>query len=305
VIRELNADDVDAADALVAASWSNDPVLAGISQIHGERLDTGDRRRRSLVYEVDGTVVGVGTLASTSRHPSRLFVVIAVAPDRRRQGIGTALLHELRTLGDGRPLIARTRESDRGAVAFLHAHGFGHLMRNRTGVVDPGDPRVAHWVDNQEPVAFDHEASREEIACAHEVAYGWEHASWSPTSTRPPAESLRLFCGESWIAESALLARGERSAVGVAGLHGPPLAPSASELFLIAGTSAGDARTLRALVAAELVLARTWDAHVSIEADEANEHLWEILAELPAVLEPDLLLLSTDAAPVTSRSRVS
>jgi hypothetical protein len=49
------------------------------------------------------------------------------------------------------------------------------------------------------------------------------------------------------------------------------------------------------VVAAELDLAHALAARVSIEADEANRELSQILAELPAVREPSLLLLSTDA----------
>jgi GNAT superfamily N-acetyltransferase len=256
------------------------------------------------MYEVAGSVGGVGTLVGSARHPTRLFVVIAVAPELRRRGIGTALLDELVALADGRPLLARTRESDRASLAFLRARGFGPLMRNRTGVVDPRDPRVARWVGAQDAITLDSRASQEEIARAHEDAYRWEHESWSPTSTRPLEESLRLFCGESWIAESALLAPARDAAVGVASLHGPPLAPSTSELFLIAGVSGRDAPTLRALVAAELAFARARGARVSIEADEANVDLWNILAELPAVREPELLLLSTDAAPPTNRGHM-
>jgi len=74
------------------------------------------------------------------------------------------------------------------------------------------------------------------------------------------------------------------------------MAPSHTELFLIAGSANRDAQALRAVVAAELALARSLGAHVSIEADQANAELWTILTELPAILEPDLLLLSTDAA---------
>jgi GNAT superfamily N-acetyltransferase len=294
MIRGFREGDEASVDALLRAAWPDDPALREISTIHGPDMDLDGGSRRTRVYEEAAAVVGAGSLLGSARHPTRLFLVVAVAPDRRRNGVGSALLGELRRLAD-RPLLARARESDQATVAFLHAHGFGLLMRSRTGVVDPTDPVVAAWIARQPTMVLAGGASREEVARAHEAAYRWEHKPWSPATTRPLEESLRLFCGESWLRESALLARGGGTATGVASLQGPPLASSSSELFLIAGTSSRDAATLRALVAAELAFARTREARVSIEADEANAELWKILDELPAALEPDLLLLSTDA----------
>jgi GNAT superfamily N-acetyltransferase len=281
-------------DALLRAAWPDDQVLREISAIHGLDLDVDGRWRRTLVYEKDAAVVGAGSVFRSARHPTRFSLVVAVAPAHRRNKIGSALLGELRRCAD-RPLLARVRAFDKAGLGFLDAHGFGLQMRNRTGVVDPTDHATDQWIDLQPVIDLDDRASREEIARAHEHAYRWEHESWSPATARPLDESLRLFCGESWLAESARLARCNGAAIGVASLHGPPLAPSMSELFLIAGTSYRDAPTLRALVAAELAFARRQDARVSIEADEANAELWKILEELPAALEPELLLLSTDA----------
>jgi N-acetylglutamate synthase-like GNAT family acetyltransferase len=292
MIRGFREGDEASVDALLRAVWPDDPVLRDISAIHGADLDIDGRSRRTVVYEDGDAVIGAGSLVGSARHPTRLFLVVAVTPHRRREGVGSALLDELRTTAD-RPMLARARESDQATIAFLHAHGFGMLMRSLTGVVDPTDPVVAAWVARQPAVTLTGGGSREEVARAHEAAYRWEHESWSPATPRPLEESLRLFCGESWIVESALLARNRDTVIGVAGLHGPPLASSSSELFLIAGTSSHDAAALRALVAAELVIARTRSARVSIEADEANAELWDVLGELPAALEPDLLLLST------------
>ena len=112
---------------------------------------------------------------------------------------------------------------------------------------------------------------------------------------RPVEESLRLFCGDSWLPHTARVVRRHGRIAAVAGLHGPPLASSADELFLIAGSATGDEAALRAVVAAELELAHSLGARMSIEADEANRELSQILHELPAVMDPPLLLLSSDA----------
>jgi GNAT superfamily N-acetyltransferase len=295
MIRSFREDDASSVDALLRESWPADPVLCEISAIHGLDLDADDRWRRTLVYEEAAAVIGAGSVFRSARHPTRLFVVVVVTPDRRRTGVGSDLLRALRRLTDGGELLARVREPDAAAIAFCRKHSFGLLMKSRTGVVDPSGTHASTWVSRRPAVVVDDAAPRDELARAHEEAYRAEHASWSPATERPLEESLRLFCGESWLPQSGLAVRSGDRIVAVAGLHGPPLAQSDAELFLIAGSADRDAQALRALVASELALARSLGARVSIEADQANAELWAILAELPATREPDLLLLSTDA----------
>jgi ribosomal protein S18 acetylase RimI-like enzyme len=295
VIRPYREADAGAVEALLASLWPDDRTLREISAIHGPDVESEDRWRRTLVF-VDGEqILGVATLLAGARHPSRYFVVVLVTPDVRRRGIGSALLGESVKLGDRRPLLARVRESDRAGVGFLRSRGFNVLMRNRVGVVDPNDQRVRKWIAETSPTLVESDAPNEEVARAHEDAYAAEHATWSPATERPLDESLRLFCGESWLPKTARIVRTRGRIAAVAGLHGPPLASSESELFLVAGTSSGDEAALRAVVASELDLARSLGALVSIEADDANRVLTQILSELPAVAEPILLLLSTDA----------
>ena len=293
--RPFREKDEAEVDALLESAWPDDAALRDISAIHGLDLDREDRWRRTLVGVASGEVVGAGTLLGSARHPARYFVVLLVAPGFRRRGIGTALLAELVALGDGRPLLARVREADAAGLGFLRARGFEVLMRNHVGIVDPGDPQVRAWNAGSPAARLEGDASREELALAHEEAYAAEHASWSPTTERPLEESMRLFCGDSWLPETARVVRSRGRIAAVAGLYGPPLAVSEDELFLIAGSATRDDAALRAVVAAELELAHSLGARVSIEADEANRELAQILAELPAVMEPTLLLLSTDA----------
>ena len=295
MIRTYLEEDAVAVGALLDSACPDDATLASISAIHGPDLDSEDRWRRTLVFVHHEDIVGAGTLLASARHPSRYVLVVLVAPDARRRGVGSKLLAELVGLGDGRRLLARVREDHTAATTFLRARGFHVLMRSRVDVVDPNDPRVQAWIAATPPSLIESNIPREELAIAHEAAYAAEHACWSPTTERPLEESLRLFCGESWLPATARVVRREGGIAAVAGLHGPPLAPSASELFLIAGSATGDAIPLRAVVAAELDLAQALGASVSIEADDANAHLSQILDELPAEMEPTLLLLSTDA----------
>jgi GNAT superfamily N-acetyltransferase len=295
VIRPYREEDAVAVEALLASVWPDDATLREISAIHGPDVESRDRWRRTLVFVRAEQILGAATLLASARHPSRYFVVVLVARDVRRRGIGSALLVESVKFGDGRPLLARVRESDPAGIGFLRARGFDVLMRNRVGVVDPNDQRVQAWIFETPPTPVESRASRQELARAHEEAYAAEHATWAPATERSLEESLRLFCGASWLLETACVIRGQGRIAAVAGLHGPPLAPSEAELFLIAGSATGDAAALRAAVAAELNLAQSLGATVSIEADDANHQLGQILDELPALMEPTLLLLSTDA----------
>jgi GNAT superfamily N-acetyltransferase len=291
VIRAYREADEPAVAALLRAAWPDDPVMVEISGQHRVDEDGEDGRSwRTLVSAENGEVVGVGSLVASARHRARYSLVVAVAPEQRRRGIGSALLAELRAGSDGRPLRARARVVDEPGLAFLRAHGFGLLMRSRTGVVDPAE--TAGWIERNRGELVFERPEREQAARLHEDAYRREHASWSPASERPLEESLRIFCGDSWLAEHALAARG-----GIASLHGPPLASADDELFVIAGTTEPDEPLLRALVATALIETRELGKKLSIEADEANPELWRILAELPARLEPELHLLATDARP--------
>ena len=295
MIRPYREQDAAAVSALLAAAWPGDAALASISAIHGLDLDSDDQWRRTVVCVRDAEIVGAGTLLASARHPSRYFVVVLVAPDARRRGIGSTLLGELAELGDGRPLLARVRDNDEAGLAFLQDRGFNVLTQSRVGLVDPNDPRVQAWIATAPPSRIESNTPRDELATAHEEAYAAEHASWSPTTPRPLEESLRLFCGDSWLPVTARAARSEGRITAVAALHGPPLSPTPTELFLIAGSTTGDAAALRSVVAAELNAAQFLGAVVSIEADDANAHLSQILGELPAAMEPTLFLLSTDA----------
>jgi hypothetical protein len=137
----------------------------------------------------------------------------------------------------------------------------------------------------------------DQVARAHEQAYRRVHEAWAPAPERPIEESLRVFCGEGWLPESALLARAGNEVVGAGSLYGPPSVFAGDGLFLIADTVRADERALRSLVAAQLEWERGRGLRVSFEADTANEELWELIHALPGRLDPELLLFSTDLKP--------
>jgi ribosomal protein S18 acetylase RimI-like enzyme len=294
MIRSYRETDKSQITSLLVAAWPDDPVMVEISALHGPDLDGNDRRRRTLVVEKGGELVGSSTLLATPRHPTFSFFTAVVAPERRRRGIASALLEEVRQGSEGRPLLARVRETDDAGIAFLHANSFSLRMRSRSVSVDPADVEVVAWVDDQPPIKLERPAEREEVARAHERAYARVHARWAPTTDRPLEESLRVFCGEGWLPESAMLAHKGDEVVGVGSLYGAPFVFAEHGLFMIADTVRTDKQALRSLVAAQLGWARARGVRISFEADEANTELWQLMHELPARVGPELLLLSTE-----------
>ncbi|AOS63204.1 GNAT family N-acetyltransferase [Actinoalloteichus hymeniacidonis] len=121
---------VDDAPALagVIASGEQDVLWAQGRALLGPQRD-GEHWRRTIVAEIDGTVVGMGALLSPRFHPRRLWVYVEVRPDQRRRGIGTAIFTALRELGaaDGRPLRAKVRPGGPSA-GFAWALGLQRLL---------------------------------------------------------------------------------------------------------------------------------------------------------------------------------
>lgn len=110
--------------------------------------------------------------------------------------------------------------------------------------------------------------------------------------------SIAVFCGDAWLRESNVLAYRAGEPVGVASLHGPPLARE-GELYLVflgpVRDGARDAETVtRALAAHSFDFARSSALPLRIEVDDADAALWTVLTEIPATHGPDVLLLAND-----------
>ena len=72
---------------------------------------------------------------------------VAVDPDRRRQGIGTALLADLlrRIDGHGARFTLEVRESNAGAIELYERFGFRAAGRRRRYYQDNGEDAVVMW----------------------------------------------------------------------------------------------------------------------------------------------------------------
>ncbi|MGH8990132.1 MAG: GNAT family N-acetyltransferase [Acidimicrobiia bacterium] len=119
---------------------AGDPILApsALRTPHGE-VSAGQVWLRALAAVVDGEAVGGGAVWSSRWHPARLWAYVEVTPDRRRRGVGTALLAALRRLAepDGRPLRTKVRDHHPSG-AFATAAGLRLvLIRSTSRELDP------------------------------------------------------------------------------------------------------------------------------------------------------------------------
>lgn len=139
MIRELRDEDVPAVVSICNAlepQW----VLTVAAFRYGMATRPARLRYRRLVAEQDGEVVawGAASLFAYSESPDSGFVAAMVREDRRRRGIGSALLDRslahLRSVGAPR---ARAQAAEEEGGRFLEARGFRHARTARTSQLDP------------------------------------------------------------------------------------------------------------------------------------------------------------------------
>lgn len=97
---------------------------------------------RTLVAEDAGVPVAAGTVHASALHPRRLWAWVEVAPDRRGEGIGRALLDGLRAAAAAAPSgvrALRTKAAPGSAgERFARAAGLAPVQRSRVVRVEPG-----------------------------------------------------------------------------------------------------------------------------------------------------------------------
>lgn len=110
-----------------------------LHDLHGRSGDTP--WRRALVVEADGEIVAAVSVRLGQRHPAPYWLVLNVAPQWRRKGLGLRLLAELRNLSrhDRRPFRVQARPSDRQTMRFLQQRGFRPFVQTWEGIIDPHD----------------------------------------------------------------------------------------------------------------------------------------------------------------------
>jgi GNAT superfamily N-acetyltransferase len=144
--RPQKATDEPSIAALLSAVHAQNPAEVPEPTVHGPAVDERGNFRRTLVVEADDVLIDVGTIWEHWLHPARWRLALHVHPNRRRRGVGTALLKRLVGMipaQDARPLQAATSADNAAGRQFLHRAGFDLLMRTRLGMVGPGVATVA------------------------------------------------------------------------------------------------------------------------------------------------------------------
>jgi mycothiol synthase len=155
-IRPLGADEYPALAAFLAVVRPHHPPQAAEMQ-HHDLHTPADRLRLRLIAEQHGTIVGHASALQSPTYPADFYeVMLDVAPQRRREGIATALFHALRAALDGRgslTLSAEVREDWPAGLALAAKLGFCERMRFWESALDLAACDLNRFADRRSAVA--------------------------------------------------------------------------------------------------------------------------------------------------------
>jgi GNAT superfamily N-acetyltransferase len=159
-----------------------DEVRSFISQT----LDYGD-------FVGSGGSVAVGVMP---QRPDVAFVMLAVLPDHRRRGVGTALYQEVSTWlaeRDVHRMDVPVHEDDEDAIAFAERRGFQEVERNRRMILD---------LTTLEPPALDPPSGIEILSWAErtELAQGIYEVACEAFPDIPGSEDELMEPFADWLA---------------------------------------------------------------------------------------------------------
>lgn len=309
VIRPYQEEDRPGVELVLEQSWSRDTTMRELHNLHGPRGDVP--WRRTLVIEADGEIMAVGSVRLGQRHPARYWLALNVAPQWRRQGLGSQLLAELHDLTqhDPRPFRVQARPSDRQTMRFLQQRGFRGYMQTWEGVIDPRDAIVTERLAGMAAYAGHVQVAHPrgevlrralpQIALFYEDWYHAIHA-WDPPARWSSEQALAHFCGPDLIAGSVTcLYRGDEL-IGVGSLIVPPFGDQSNEVYLVQcgvrSVEHPDAQRLVArLVTDSVAFAAKQGKRIRFEVDTTHPDLWHVLEDLPLrASDRDFMLLADD-----------
>jgi GNAT superfamily N-acetyltransferase len=287
-IRNFVSEDAEVVAAILDSVYGHDARLRALHDgSHGPPLETP--RRQTLIAELDGEAVGVGTILESSRHPQHTWFGLEVPPAFRRRGIGTAILAELRRATE-RPFATRGLFAEQGAMGYLRHHRIGLINRCWEGRFDP-----ATVVEHLPDVHLDEPPSLDEAAEFFERVYQATH--WfSPPEPWPLERARDLFCGESLVRESLVGVRDDDRLVGAAGLIQPLGYDPGDELYLVWIGTIGSDNAALSLVAACVRFAHQAKKMMRFEVDESNTSVREALDQFGLLGEPEFGIFVEEAA---------
>lgn len=179
---------------------------------------------RTLVATVDSVAIGAGVVFASSLHPQRLWLFVEVAAGQRRQGVGTALVAELRKqipadqVAELKARYTVTPGDDAAAsAAFCTSLGLGEIQVSRDVILEPG--ALAEPVfDTNDRVIEDLSTGSVELTRLVMDFYNEVHASWDP-ARMSVGSAQRMLLDANTGAQGALVLRDRPKSQG-----GVPLA---------------------------------------------------------------------------------
>lgn len=183
---------------------------------------------RTLVAEHQGIPVAAGVIYESDLHPERLWVYIEVAPEHRRQGLGSALLAQLKEEAASSPsgVTAFRFKTVPGAdaLAFAAAHGFAPAQRSRMIRLEAGSvPSIPLCQDAADRITQEIEdiaTGSVELTQRFWDFYRGIH-SWDRPADLPIGRVNRLFLSDEAEALGAVVLRDDILRAKAEGKKGP------------------------------------------------------------------------------------
>lgn len=204
--------------------------------------------------------VGAGmVLLPLDDNPAMAYADVMTHPDRRRHGIGTAVLHEVerraRDAGRQRVLVEVyvTSGADPGHVAFAEARGYREANREGVKAIELADSE-AHWPALEAEVAGalgDYRIVTWRDACPEEYVASFGEALSRVMSLIPQGD-LDLE-DRDWTVERVRAAEQRRVEVGLATFESVAVAPDGTVVGLT-GVRVSDRDPRRAHIGVTMVL---------------------------------------------------
>ena len=169
---------------------------------------------RTVVAEDSGLPVAAGTVYESALHPQRLWAWVEVAPDRRGEGVGSALLERLRAEAEGAPsgvraLRTKTAPGSPGE-RFARAAGLEPVQISRVVRVQAGalplQPLREHPDGTPAQAVEDLATGSVELTRALWEFYRTVHA-WDEPAELPIGRVNQLFLSDAAHAFGAVVLR--------------------------------------------------------------------------------------------------
>lgn len=175
------------------------------------RADSATPFSRALVATVEDVAVGAGVVFASSLHPQRLWLYVEVAPANRRQGVGSALVQQLRGLiPTGLPTELKARytvtvgDQAEAAAGFCAALGLNPIQLSRDVILEPGALAEPDFESNErviEDLATGSVELTKVVMDFYNATHHWDPAQMSVGSAQ------RMLLDDNTGAQGALVLR--------------------------------------------------------------------------------------------------